>query len=123
MPIKLSLLCRPIRPTQSYVPSSPWNTSHHIYEVGRLIILGIRRNGRLLLFVPRQVQGHARSASPPCSDLSASDIGALEIETNMADVDTCLIEIFNPSAPLLKYSMYLFHWFSHFIKIKVIFHS
>ena len=92
MPIKLSLLCRPIRPTQSYVPSSPWNTSHHIYEVGRLIILGIRRNGRLLLFVPRQVQGHARSAQPPptqnvCSNLNAFDLGSLEIETNMGNVD------------------------------------
>ena len=67
MPIKLSLLCRfpPIRPTQSYVPSSPWNTSHHIYERGRLIILGIRRYSNLLLFVPRQVQGHAQNASLP----------------------------------------------------------
>ena len=94
-------IIRPIIPVE-HVPSHlRGGASHNTRNTPRQPLL--------LLFVPRQVQGHARSASPPCSDLSASDLGALEIETNMADVDTCLIEIFNSSAPLLKYSMYLLH--------------
>ena len=59
---ELSLLCDLAHhQTQSYVPSSqaPWNTSHHIHGQASHNTRNTPRRRCLLLFVPRQVQGHA----------------------------------------------------------------